>query len=82
MGSLPSFVNKVLLKSWTLNLQTPQDELLEELANAINDKGEIDKTTKEKLASAVRNHYKKYPESLKYQASGNTIPSTVANHTK
>lgn len=82
MGSLPSYINKALLKSWSMNLESPQDELLEALANVINDKGEITVTTKAKLASVVREHYKKYPDSLKYQASGNTIPTTVANHTK
>lgn len=82
MGSLPSYINKVLLKSWSLNLESPQDKLLEDLVNVINDKGEINTNTKEKLANAVREHYKKYPDSLKYQASGNSIPNTVANHTK
>ena len=82
MGSLPSYINKALLKSWSLNLEKPQDELLEALANVINDKGEITTIVKSKLANALREHYKKYPDSLKYQASGNTIPNTVANHTK
>lgn len=82
MGSLPSYINKALLKSWSMNLESPQDELLEALANVINDKGEITATTKAKLANVVREHYKRHPDSLKYQASGNTIPSTVANHTK
>jgi len=81
MGSLPSFVNKELLKSWAIKVEKPQDELVISLANAINDRGEIDIKTKEKLANIVRNHYKKYPEALKYQASGNIIPNTVSNHT-
>ena len=80
MGSLPSFVNKALLESWEITLNTPQNELLEAICECINDKGVIDLKTKEKLANAVRTHYKKYPEALKYQASGNTIPSTVSNH--
>jgi len=33
-----------------------------------------------KLAQAVRDHYETYPEALSMQASGNSIPSTVANH--
>ena len=36
--------------------------------------------TKKKLASAVREHYKKYPEALSMQASGNSVPPTVENH--
>jgi len=36
--------------------------------------------TKAKLAQAVRNHYKAYPEALSMQASGNSISGTVVNH--
>uniref|UniRef100_UPI00404768CE coproporphyrinogen III oxidase n=1 Tax=Aliarcobacter sp. TaxID=2321116 RepID=UPI00404768CE len=82
MGSLPKFVNKKLLKSWINNLETPQTELLENIVNCIEDNGVINTQIKEKLAQAVRNHYKKYPDALKYQASGNTIPNTVNNHIK
>lgn len=82
MGSLPSFINKALLKSWVSKVETPQDILVNSLAEIIKDNGVIDASTKEKLASVVREHYKKYPDSLKYQASGNSIPSTVTNHNK
>jgi len=82
MGSLPTFINRTLLKSWIKKVAKPQDELVESLVEAIEEKGLIDSYTKEKLASAVREHYKKYPEALKLQASGNTIPSTVSNHQK
>ena len=80
MGSLPSFVNKSLLKSWIQKVEKPQDELLNALVNSIENSGIINESTKEKLASIVREHYKKYPQALKYQASGNTIPNTVNNH--
>lgn len=80
MGSLPSFVNKQLLQTWKTNVQTPQDELVQALVDVIEDNGVIDIQTKAKLALAVRTHYKKYPEALGLQASGNTIPSTVSNH--
>jgi coproporphyrinogen III oxidase len=82
MGSLPSFINRDLLKSWEQNVQKPQDELVSSLVEAISKNGIIDAQTKEKLASIVRSHYKKYPQALKYQASGNTIPNTVNNHIK
>lgn len=82
MGSLPKFVNKKLLKSWINNLEAPQTELLENIVNSIEDNGVINTQIKEKLAQVVRNHYKKYPDALKYQASGNTIPNTVNNHIK
>jgi coproporphyrinogen III oxidase len=82
MGSLPSFINKSLLKSWQEKVEKPQDELIENLVKQIDDRGIIDKNTKEKLAQKVREHYKKYPQALKYQASGNVVPNTVNNHIK
>ena len=80
MGSLPSFVNKSLLKSWIQKVEKPQDELVNALVEAIKDDGMINASIKEKLASRVREHYKNHPPALKYQASGNTIPNTVNNH--
>lgn len=80
MGSLPSFVNKELLNSWKDKVEKPQDELVLNLVKVINDEGRIDSKTKEKLANEVRTFYKKYPQALSNQASGNTIPSTVSNH--
>jgi len=82
MGSLPSFVNKKLLESWKNNVEKPQDELVQALVDVIEDNGVVDIPTKSKLALAVRTHYKKYPQALGLQASGNTIPSTVSNHEK
>lgn len=80
MGSLPTFINKSLLKSWQEKATKPQDELVSNLAEAINEQGIVDTITKEKLAQIVREHYKKYPKALSMQASGNTVPSTVSNH--
>lgn len=80
MGSLPTFINKTLLKSWQEKTSKPQDELVSNLVEVINDDGKVDKSAKEKLAQVVREHYKKYPEALSMQASGNTVPSTVSNH--
>ncbi|WP_418640488.1 coproporphyrinogen III oxidase [Sulfurimonas sp. ST-27] len=80
MGSLPLHVNKALLLSWKSKMQNPQDELVQNIADAIADNGVIDTLTKEKLAKTVRTHYKKYPQALSMQASGNTIPNTVGNH--
>jgi len=80
MGSLPTFVNKKLLESWSNKVEKPQDELVKNLAECLNTQGCVDVATKEKLASVVREHYKKYPEALSMQASGNTIPATVSNH--
>lgn len=80
MGSLPNHINKKLLESWSENLQSPQDELITNLVSVIEDDGQINAKVKEKLANEVRAHYKKYPEALKMQASGNFIPETVSNH--
>ena len=82
MGSLLSHINKELLKSWIKKVEKPQDELVRALVNVVSDDGIIDIPTKEKLATEVRKHYKKHPEALSMQASGNTIPSTVQNHNK
>lgn len=82
MGSLPKFVNISLLKSWIEKLEFPQNKLLEKIIESIDNKGTIDIKTKEKLANVVRNHYQEFPDSLKFQASGNTIPTTVNNHIK
>jgi len=82
MGSIPSHVNRELLASWTVLMPKPQDELVEALLEALP--GEmptaVEIETKKKLASAVRTHYKKYPEALRLQASGEIIPPTVDNH--
>jgi len=80
MGSLPSYVDRELLRSWAQRVEFPQDLLVNALANAINIDGKIDTPTKAKLAQVVRSHYKSHPEALKMQASGNTVPSTVSNH--
>jgi len=80
MGSLPTYINKKLLESWANEVETPQGELVENLAKEINSQGLVDQRTKEKLAQVVREHYKKHPEALSLQASGNTVPSTVSNH--
>ena len=80
MGSLPLHVNKKLLESWVCKVEKPQDELVQNIIEQIDEKGLIDISTKEKLANTVREHYKKYPEALKLQASGNSETTTISNH--
>jgi len=82
MGSLPSFINKKLLSSWISKMESPQDELVQNIVSCIEDNGVINEKVKEKLANVVREHYTKYPQALNMQASGNTIPLTVDNHNK
>lgn len=82
MGSLPTLINKKLLESWAEKVMPPQNELVCNLVKEIDEKAHIDNKTKEKLAQVVREHYKKYPDALKMQASGNIVPNTVLNHKK
>lgn len=82
MGSLPSHVNKPLLKSWVEKLPSPQDQLLENLLAALGegDTPSVTDDVKRSVAQVVRSHYKKHPEALSLQASGEVIPPTVKNH--
>jgi len=80
MGSLPLHVNKKLLQSWVEKVEQPQNELVQNIVSVIDEDGAVDVATKKKLAQRVREHYKKHPQALSMQASGNTIPSTVENH--
>jgi len=80
MGSLPTFVNRELLHSWSKKVQVPQDKLVKTIVDAIGEKGEIDVLTKMKLAQAVREHYDVHPEAMAMQASGNSVPPTLNNH--
>jgi coproporphyrinogen III oxidase len=60
----------------------PQDLLVKALLKALPNETPtpVDVNTKKALAKAVRKHYKKYPEALSMQASGEIIPPTVDNH--
>lgn len=82
MGSLPSHVDKTLLQSWVGRLNGVQNDLLKSIVDSLGegDKILIDEKIKALLANVVRNHYKKYPEAIALQASGDHIPSTVNNH--
>lgn len=82
LGSLPARIDKNLLSSWRSRMEEPQDRLLDKLLAALPNQGvcTIDEAVKQKLADAVRAHYKAYPESLDMQASGNSTPPTIDNH--
>ncbi len=82
MGSIPSHINKPLLYSWLEKMPEPQDRLLLRLLDALPE-GKVvlvDDVVKKRLANAVREHYKEFPEALSMQASGEVVPSTVDNH--
>ncbi len=82
MGSIPSHVNRDILESWVVKMPPPQDILVQALLKALPNEmpTPVDEKTKKALAKAVRKHYKKYPEALSMQASGEIIPPTVDNH--
>ncbi|PHS38319.1 MAG: coproporphyrinogen III oxidase [Sulfurovum sp.] len=82
MGSIPSHVNRDILASWVEKMSAPQDILLKSLLKVLPDQvpTPVEEKTKKALANAVRKHYKKYPEALSMQASGESVPSTVENH--
>ena len=82
MGSIPSHVNRPLLYSWLEKMPKPQDVLLLSLIEALPEGKivEVTEVVKKRLANAVREHYRKYPEALSMQASGEIIPPTVENH--
>ncbi len=82
MGSLPSRIDRDLLATWQEKVGAPQNALVNALLAAMP-AGRIvcvDDTVKQKLASAVREHYRRNPEALTMQASGNVVPPTVDNH--
>ena len=82
MGSIPSHVNRDILESWVEKMPEPQDLLVQALLKALPKQNPtpVDEKTKKALANAVRKHYKKHPEALSMQASGDIIPPTVDNH--
>lgn len=87
LGSLPTAVNSTVIRSWQSKMPAPQDKLLDglldclEASDASNDGHSIiDDSVKVALANTVRAHYQQHPEALELQASGDVIPSTVANH--
>ncbi len=82
LGSLPSHVDVDLLLSWAEAVPSPQEKLVGSIAEILGDGGvaEVDSMKKKRLAEAVRSHYRKYPEALKLQASGEITPPTVENH--
>ena len=82
LGSIPRYVSKSLLASWKPLVASPQEKLVEALLAALGegDKVLVNEEIKQRLADAVREHYKTFPEALSLQASGDIVPPTVENH--
>jgi len=82
MGSLPPRIDRNLLESWRKRMPSPQEQLLSALIGALPHENPcpIEAATKQRLADAVREHYRTHPEALAMQASGEVTPPTVENH--
>jgi len=80
LGSIPSHVNKKLLLSWKDKMPEGQEELVQALADCLDEDGSVEEKQKAELAQVVRSFYMKNPEALKMQASGNVSVPTVQNH--
>lgn len=82
LGSLPSHVDRSLLERWRDALPPLQQPLLDGLLGALPSERVVAVRDEYKpaLAKVVREHYRAHPEALALQASGNVVPSTVANH--
>lgn len=82
LASLPSFIDRELLKSWKGLVEPAQKELVQALLNCLPDQipTPITEDTRQGLAKTIRDYYRAYPEALKYQARGNIISPTVQNH--
>ena len=85
MGSLPSHVDRALLRSWAAKVAAPQDALVHALVDVLPETDDatpcpVDDRTRQRLAQTVRAHYQAHPEALNMQAAGNIIPPTVNNH--
>ncbi len=82
MASLPPYVDRGLLASWVERMPAPQEKLLASLIKALPTTSpcRVNEDVKQKLAAAVRDHYRMHPEAIAMQASGDVIPSTVQNH--
>ena len=69
-------INRTLLASWLPLMPQPQDELLQGMIDCLPDQDPcpVDEDTKQALAHCLRNHYRRRPEAIAMQASGNTMP--------
>ncbi len=82
LGSLPSHVDKKLLKSWLTQHPPMQQELLKRLIDCLPDgsTSHVDDSVKLQIAQAARSFYQQYPEAQDLLAKGYSIPPTVDNH--
>ena len=82
LGSIPSEVNRDLLIGWKQKVSPLHSSLVDLLVDGLPEGSivTVDEKVKKTLAQNVREFYQKYPEALKEQAKGFTVPDTVGNH--
>lgn len=82
MGSLPSHVDRELLRAWAAKVPAPQDELVMRLVDALPQAAPapVTEAAKRALAQVVREHYRAHPGALDLQAAGHVAVPTVDNH--
>ncbi|MEM6930910.1 MAG: coproporphyrinogen III oxidase, partial [Myxococcota bacterium] len=82
LGSLPSHVDRNQLASYAERVPEAQEPLVRALAAALPEISPVPVTddVKRDLARIVRRHYEHRPDALGFQATGNVLPPTVANH--
>lgn len=81
LGSLPSHVNRELLKAWLPKLPELQQKLLQEIIKVLPDPvTEVVDEIKAKIAESSRAFYKENPKAIDLLARGNVIPPTERNH--
>ena len=82
LGSLPSHVDKKLLGSWVPRLPTVQQELLSSLVQALpgGEPSHVDNAVKARIATVIREFYKRHPAAEELLARGDRLPPTQQNH--
>jgi coproporphyrinogen III oxidase len=70
------------LQQWAPLQPVPQDQLLQALIDVLpaGDPAPVSEAAKQALAQVSRDHYRRHPQALNLQASGDVVPPTVANH--
>ena len=81
LGSLPSHVNRELLRTWLPKLPALQAELLEGILSQLPaELSEVTDEVKRRIAQVSREFYLKNPKAIDGLARGDVIPPTQENH--
>ncbi len=80
LGSLPSAIDKELLRQWLPKLPALQAELLRRLIAILPESTAIDDKVKGEIAKVARDFYREFPAAQDLLARGDVIPPTQENH--